>query len=262
MFFVKLLKPYNIYCNKTLVFITLAAINLFTFKYQKLKMKRFKLFFWIAALTSLSAAAQIQQTPVHSGGNQIYTISEEKLSTQGSMYYNEKYMPAKITGSEDIVLVRYNAYLDQFEINNPQAQTETVLNKETGKDIVFSGSGDTYSYVQYKDDKDEVVNGYLKLVSDSPVKIYKTEKIYLQQGKPTKNSYQSATPPVLKHSDVDFYILLPGSTQATFFDGKKDFAKLIPGKEKEVLDYIKTNKLDLEKDADLQKLATFVETLV
>jgi hypothetical protein len=229
---------------------------------EKFKMKRFTLLLGFVTITSLSVNAQINQTPVHSNGNQIYTYGEEKLETQGSAYYLDKYMPAKMTGSDEIILLRYNAYLDQFELNNPQTQTEMVLPKDAGKDIVFSGSGDTYSYIQYKNDKDEVVNGYLKVVSNTPVKIYKTERIFLQQGKPTKNSYQSAKPPVLKHADVDFYILLPGSTQASFFDGKKDFAKLIPGKEKEVLEYIKTNKLDLDKDADLQKLSAYVETVL
>lgn len=226
-------------------------------------MKRLNLFYGILALSSLSAVAQVNQTPVHSNGNQIYTYGEEKLATQGSMYYNDKYMPAKVTGSEDIVLVRYNAYLDQFEVSNPQAQTESVLKGESGTDVVFSGSGTTYSYVEYKDEDGEVDNGYLILVSSSPkIKIFKSEKIFLQEGAPSKNSYQPAKAPILKHADTEFYVLLPNKTQATYFDGKKDFAKLVPGKEKEVLNYIKSNKLDLEKDTDLAKLGSYVETLI
>ncbi len=226
-------------------------------------MKRLNLFYGaVVTLSGLSAFAQIQQTPIHSNGNQIYAISEEKLSTQGSMYFDEKYMPAKVSGSDETVMLRYNAYLDQFEINNPQEQKESVFRKENGKDITFLGTGATYSFVQYKNEDNEVVNGYLRVINNGKVKIFKSERIYLQQGKPTKNSYQSATAPQLKHANTDFYVLLPNTTQAAYFDGKKDFSKLIPGKEKEVLDYIKTNKLDLEKDADLQKLAGYVETLV
>jgi hypothetical protein len=226
-------------------------------------MKRLHLFYSILALSSLPAVAQINQTPVHSNGNQIYTYGEEKLATQGSMYYIDKYLPAKITGSDEVVLARYNAYLDQFEISNPQAQTESVLKGEVGKDVTFTGSEITYSYVEYKNKKGEVNNGYLTAIDNgAKVKIYKSEKIYLQEGAPSKNSYQPAKPPVLKHSDAEFYVLLPGKTQAIFFDGKKDFAKLIPGKEKEVLNYIKTNKLDLENNADLLKLGAYVETIL
>ncbi|KOS07690.1 hypothetical protein AM493_17795 [Flavobacterium akiainvivens] len=225
-------------------------------------MKRFNLLYSsLFALAAFPAVAQINQTPIHSNGNQIFTTAEEKLKTEGSMYYQENYMPAKIEGTDEIVLLRYNAYLDQFEINNQQEQTQGVIAKEADKDITFSG-GDTFAYVQYKDDKGQQVNGYLEVINNGPkVKIFKSQKIYLQPGKPSRNSYQSAKAPVLKQADAELFIQLPNSTQAVPFDGKKDLAKVV-GKEKEVLDYIKQNKLDVEKDTDLQKLATYVETII
>lgn len=224
-------------------------------------MKRFTLIFG-ALIASLPAVAQINQTPVHSGGNQIFTTAEKELAVKGTVFIDEKFMPAKLSDSDTPVLVRYNAVDDEFEENNSLKQTTGTLPKTDGQIITFTGSGKAYTLQQYKTDDNEVIDGYLNVISNGKVKIYKRERIFLQEGKQSKNSYQSAKAPEYKRASDEFYVLLPGSTQANFFDGKKDFAKLIPGKEKEVLDYIKTNKLDLEKDADLQKLATFVETLV
>lgn len=216
----------------------------------------------VLGISSVMANAQINQTPVHSGGSQILVSGEKALAATGSMFITEKYLPAKITGNDNIVLLRYNGYSDYFEISNPQEQSVKALPKVDNAIITFSGTGHEYTLVDYKTDNGETQKGYLSIISNNPkVKIYKRERVYLQPGSTSSNSYQSSKAPLYKRAADEFYLKLDG-TEASYFDGKKDFSKLVPGKSKEVLEYIKKNSLNLENATDLQKLADYVATVI
>ncbi len=214
------------------------------------------------ALTTALASAQIQQTPVYGGGNQIMIAKEKSQAATGSMFTSEKYMPAKISTYDKTVLARYNAYADKFEINNPLDGTVTILPLQSDVTITFNSTGEIYQMHQYKTDDDEVKNGYLSTISDKPnVKIFKRERIYLQPEVFPANSYQTYKPANYKKVDDEFYISLKGQ-EALYFSSKKDLAKLIPAKSKEILSFIKKNKLDLEKEADLEQLGNYIDGIL
>lgn len=228
-------------------------------------MKKFNVIAGIAmAFSPLLMNAQINQTPLNTGGarGQIITTAEKPMSAVGSMYINERYMPAKVSGNEQIVLVRYNAYSDYFELNNPQEGKTQTLPKQPNVNITMSATGEVYSLQQYKTEDGEEIVGYLNVISDKPkVKIFKRERIYLQPGKIADNSYSSSKPATYKKADDEFYVKI-NDGETVFVSGKKDVANLIPGKSKEVLDFIKKNKLDLEKATDLQQLSGYLETIL
>lgn len=209
-------------------------------------------------VASFTATAQINQTPVHSSGNQIYVQGEKALPATGSMFTSEQYMPAKASNnSGTTLLLRYNAYSDFFEMSNPQEQNTKVLPKQKNVIVTFTQNNESYVYETYKTEKGETVTGYLNIISDNPkVKIFKRERVYLQQGSVPANSYQTAKAPAYKRAADEYYVKV-GDGEAIFFDDKKDYAKLIPGKSKEVLEFIKTNKINVENATDLQKLAEY-----
>ena len=224
-------------------------------------MKRLNLFCTaFFGIASFVANAQVNQTPVH--GGQIYVQGEKALAATGTMFANDKYMPAKLSNNDKTVLLRYNAYSDYFEMSSPEEQTIKGLPKMDGVTVTFINTGEAYRLENYKNEKGESVNGYLSIISDNPkVKIFKTERIFLQPGTIANNSYQTSKAAVYKKKSAEYYVKI-GNAEAVFFDGKKDFAKLVPGKGKEVLEYIKTNKLDLENPTDLQKLAEYTGSIL
>lgn len=226
-------------------------------------MKKFNLIPAILmAFSPLFINAQINQTPIHTGGNQIMAKSESALPATGSMYKSDQFLPAKTLGSDQIILVRYNAYSDYFEMNNPQEGKTQVLPKQTGSTVTMNATGDVYAFQKYKTEKGEEINGYLNVVSDNPkVKIYKRERIYLQPGKVAVDSYQTSKAAAYKRADDEFYVQINGG-EIVFVSGKKDIANLVPGKSKEVLDFIKKNKIDVEKETDLQQLSGYIETIL
>ncbi|PZR21790.1 MAG: hypothetical protein DI539_07105 [Flavobacterium psychrophilum] len=222
-------------------------------------MKNSKLFYAAGfALTSVIATAQVNQTPVHTSGGQITLMKEKSQAATGSMFINEKYMPAKVSNLDNTVLVRYNAYADNFQVSDHIAGTEKILPQQAGVTITFTGTADVYTYEQYRNEKGEIQTGYLSLVSDNPsVKIFKRERIFLQPEVFPASSYQTYKPAAYKKLDDEFYIKIKDQN-AEFFSSKKDLAKLVPSKSKEILDFIKKNKLDLEKEADLEQVGAYI----
>lgn len=226
-------------------------------------MKNLNLFYVAAlAFTSVAATAQVNQTPVHSGGNQITVMKEKSQAATGSMFLMEKYMPAKISNLDRTVLVRYNAYADNFQMSDPIEGTERIIPTQAGVTITFTGTGEVYSFQQYKTEKDEVKSGYLSLVSDKPnVKIFKRERVFLQAEVFPASSYQTYKPAAYKKAEDEFYIKIKDQ-DAVFFSGKKDLAKLVPSKSKEILDFIKKNKLDLENEGDLEQVGAYLDSSI
>ena len=223
-------------------------------------MKNLNLFYTAAiALTSVIATAQVQQTPIHSGGNQIIVMKEKSQSAPGSKFVNEKYMPAKVSNDAKTVIARYNAYADNFEVSDPQAGSTSVLPMQGNVTITFVNTGETYSVQQYKTEDEEIKSGYLYVISDKEnVKIFRRQKITLTPEVFPASSYQTYKPANYKRSGDEFYVKIKDQ-DAQFFSGKKDLAKLFPAKSKEILDFIKKNKLDLEKDSDLKSLGEFLD---
>jgi len=226
-------------------------------------MKKFNLIPAILlAFSPLFINAQINQTPIHTGGNQIQGSAEKALAATGSMYTNENFMPARTSSSDQVVLARYNAYSDYFEMNNPQEQKTQIIPKQNGSTITITGTGEVYAFQNYKAENGEDIHGYLNVVSDNQkVKIYKRERIYLQPGKVAMDSYQKSKAPVYKRADDEFYVKI-NDGEITYVSNKKDIANLVPGKSKEVLDFIKKNKIDVEEAKDLQELSGFIESIL
>jgi len=216
----------------------------------------------LLAITPLFVTAQVNQTPRHTGGNQITTMKEKSEPATGSMFVNDRFMPAKLSNNENPVLVRYNAYSDFFEVSNPQKENQTTLPKDPNVKITFVSTRESYVYTPYTNKKGEAVSGYLNIVSDTPnVKIYKKESIMLQPESFPENSYQSYKAANYKRSDDEFFVKVKDQG-IVYLEGKKELAKLAPEKSKEILEFVKKNKIDLEEEQDLLKLGEYMQSIL
>ena len=174
-------------------------------------------------------------------------------------FVNDKEIDVTIVGPEQPL---ENGIVDYFEMNNPQEQKTQIIPKQNGSTITITGTGEVYAFQNYKAENGEDIHGYLNVVSDNQkVKIYKRERIYLQPGKVAMDSYQKSKAPVYKRADDEFYVKI-NDGEITYVSNKKDIANLVPGKSKEVLDFIKKNKIDVEEAKDLQELSGFIESIL
>lgn len=217
-----------------------------------------------AALISTAAFAQ-QPTYVNSSGGIAarYAVSSKAPSepAQGSQYYIENFNPAKAEGSNDIALIRYNAYSDELEtkINNEvmviQPQENTVFK-------LISNEA-SYTYVAYKDKNNDMKQNYLVLLTDNPkVKIFKRERITLIPEQHPTGGYQKYKAPEYKKLNPEYYIQLNNGEIVYFSTKKSDVIELIPGKEKEIKQFLKENKISTSDEEDFTQLGAYLSSLI
>lgn len=218
----------------------------------------------ITALFSNFAEAQInaQQTVNDIATNERRFADKNKVDkTAGSKYFNETFLPAKIAGSNEIILVRHNAYTDDMEvsINNEvkvvPAELNTVIN--------MTNSPISYEYVAYTNEKGVKKEGYLKLISNNPkVKIYKSETVYLKPEVHPASGYDTYQPATYAKSKDEYFFKLGESEIKTLPLKKKAIISIVPEKEKEIASFIKENKISFSEDADLNQLGRFINSLM
>ncbi|QYJ69398.1 hypothetical protein [Flavobacterium litorale] len=221
----------------------------------------------LLAFTALLATATFtnaQQTYVDldSGGvDFIYTKKAPSEAAQGTQYYIENFNAAKINDSKEIVLARYNAYSDEMEV---KVHDEImVLDPKEDMVVALTNKSATYVFTQYKNEDGEMGQNYLVLVSDNPnLKIFRSERIFLQPEKHPDTGYQKYKAPMYKKRDAKYYIQMNNGEIVHMSDRRKDIMALIPGKEKDIKTFMKKNKIKVSEDNDLKLLGNYLNTLL
>ena len=228
-------------------------------------MKLTKLSVILPAVLISSVAFAQQPTYVNASGgiNPRYATEKkaESQAAQGSQYYIETFNPAKIDDSNEVNLVRYNAYTDELEMKvNDEI---LVLQPKDNQIIKLVNNTASYEYVAYTDKENITQQHYLVLVSDNPnLKIYKKERITLIPEQQPTGGYQKYKAPMYKKLDPEYYIKMNDGQVVYMSDKKKDVIGLIPGKESALKDFIKENRISTSDDEDLKKLGNYMSTLL
>ncbi|MEZ0005278.1 hypothetical protein ABH942_000629 [Flavobacterium sp. 28YEA47A] len=219
----------------------------------------------LTALFSNFAKAQVlsaQQTVNDIANNERRFSNKNAVDkTAGSKYFNETFLPAKIVGSNEIILVRHNAYTDDMEvsINNEVKIVPAELNTM----INMTNSTTSYEYVAYTNEKGVKKEGYLKLISNNPkVKIYKSEVVYLKPEVHPASGYDTYKPAAYTKSKDEYFIRLSESEIKPLSLKKKAIVSIVPEKEKEIASFIKENKISFSEDTDLNQLGRFLNSLM
>lgn len=219
----------------------------------------------LTALFSNFAEAQVlsaQQTVNDIATNERRFNNKNAVDkTAGSKYFNETFLPAKIVGSNEIILVRHNAYTDDMEVSvNDEIK---IVPAETNMVINMVNGGISYEYVPYTNEKGVKKEGYLKLVSNNPkVKIYKSETVYLKPEVHPASGYDTYKPAAYTKMKDEYFIKIGDSEIKTLSLKKKAIVSIVPEKEKEIASFIKENKISFSEDADLNQLGRFINSLM
>jgi len=217
-------------------------------------------------LVSFSLATQIgfSQVANYESNNRFVEANAkapEKKPT-GSQYINEKFVPGSYLNNSQIILLRYNAYADQVEFKDSNDENKYLVPNK-GVQLITSDKKNIYIYEDYSTEKEGNKTGYLNLISENgQVKIYSRTKIYLKAETQSTNGYQTAKPAGYKKAETEYYIKVKEQPIVFLPSNKKELYKLFPGKEKEVTEYIKSNKISLDKEEDLKSLGSFLNTIL
>ena len=177
-------------------------------------------------------------------------------------YTNPNFLEGSIFQGEDLmkskVLMRYNAFADEIEIK------KHATDKNYGALIkdpeVFVKIGrDIYLFVPYQGSNEK--GGYFNVVSDGKnYDLYKKVTSKFNEAKKARNNYQTDTKPSFS-KNVKYYLVEDG----TFLEmpsNKSRILKMMDKKKTEMKAFIKENKLDLDKEADLIKAVQHFDSLL
>ncbi|RKE99111.1 hypothetical protein [Ichthyenterobacterium magnum] len=197
--------------------------------------------------------------------NSIKTnINNVKSNVTGSPYLNEEFTPARIAlnKEERIYNMRYNAYSDVFEFKNEKNEKYAINKSIKDVTITLISTGKVFELIDYKDG-DFNKKGYfihLSLKNDS-VKLFKKNSVLYVPAKTSSNGYNKPKPAAFIKNSDKFYLRINDNPAILIPRNKKDFAKLFPALSKDILAYIKTNKIKTSKEADLLKLINYINSI-
>lgn len=183
---------------------------------------------------------------------------------EGTPYINEKFVPATISASENVIFyVRYNAVNDQIEVKGEDDKAY-ALNKHR-RDIVIQliANKKTYQSFIYFDSDNNQSFGYFVNLNDraSKVKLLKKERIKFLDEKPQVTGYDTPQPAKYQRLSDQYFMKVDDKNAVIIPSKKKSFAKLFPKYEDDILSFIKSEKLRLKREEDLSKLISFINTL-
>lgn len=223
----------------------------------------------ITFLSLFSAGVLAQNTStggnINTVGNRVFLSQTKLIKTSevrdGNPYYNgTSFLKADIPGySKKLQELRYNAYSDEMEFSSDNEVY--IADKEPGMVVGFEDLNKKYICLNYNFGFGDRY-GYLVLLVSNPQKysLYKREKFELLKGEKSinginkdRNDYYS--------KEKDLYLLGYQKDFKKLDNSKKSLLEVFNSKSNEVENYLKTNKINLKKEADLIKLITYVNTL-
>ena len=184
--------------------------------------------------------------------------AEERTDIVGSPYYEEEMSLASISNyDEGNISLRYNAFQDEMEFRNSGEIYYIPKSEHLAVKFVFPAK--EYRYEAYTD-KNKGYRGYLVVLSDTKVGLYKREQIKFSQAREPQNSYGEYRPAEYTKTS-DTYLIKIGAMIDNFPKNKKELIKTFPDKKAEISAFLKKTKISFSKEADLITLVNYLSTI-
>ncbi len=184
--------------------------------------------------------------------------AEERHDIVGSPYYEPTMNLASISNFEEgNISLRYNAFQDEMEFRNKGEIY--YIPKSENLTVKFLYPAKEYRYESYTD-KNKGYKGYLVVLSDTKVGLYKREQIKFSQAREPQNSYDEYRPAEYTKA-TDTYLIKVGSMIDNFPKNRKELIGLFPDKKAEITAFLKKTKISFSKEIDLINLVHFLSTI-
>ena len=220
-------------------------------KSKKMKMSNFIKCLILAILAGNVSIAQggknNQSININRWG--IDSFDSRSSNVEGSVYINEEFSPAKISDTDKIYSIKYNAYHDEMIIE--KGGTLFTLQKTLGFKVDFTQLKKTYKIYNLENKGKINPRFFCVLVEGNKIALLAKEKIRLYDERKSNSGYSKHVPPTLKRINDKYYIGFSNSSTAELPIKKKEFLKLFSSKSNEINAYIKQNKLGIKKQNDL-----------
>ena len=211
---------------------------------------------------SISNMVRSQVQGSYSQANRLSTdrqmhIKYSDSPVQGSAYFDTIYKSGKVIMNGKALapsMMRYNAYTDEFELDNGQAVPKEM-------DIKVDLDSSIYQFMGYMDKSGHKEEGYLiPLNEGNTVLFLKTRKEYIKASVP-KTGFDTYEEAKFK-DDLGHYLLKKGRTVAEEIKlNKKNILKEIGNGSDDLKKYVSDNNLDLKEEKDVVRLLDYYNSL-
>jgi hypothetical protein len=202
----------------------------------------------------------------NTGGSLMISSAKPRtnINVEGTPYITESYFPIKLTSFEERNFqARYNGYNGDMEVLDVDKGSVFVLNKNFNNyQVDFVGLNKTYKVFKYVDESGVLSNDFfVVLASNNNLKLLKKENVKFYGERIATSTYDKARKANYKRGNDEYFIVVGETNAQPFSTNKKDIAKQFSASSKQIMDYIKTNKLKTSKDEDLIKVINYISTL-
>lgn len=189
---------------------------------------------------------------------QVGTLSHD-VTIEGSPYLNEVYKMGKISireKSHTFSLMRYDAFLDRFELIDENNKVSGLL-KNTTIEVLLEGK--SFEYITFMESGKEK-SGYANPIYKGAISLYfKPRKVTGRVIAPEHGYEQFKNP---KYEDEGFYLLKKNNRAGEKVQfSKREIIFTVNDKLPELKSFIKERKLKLNNEADVVSLLEYYNTL-
>jgi hypothetical protein len=215
--------------------------------------------------TSFAQMGTEEQESTNYLTNKAITINPAESNFSGSAYENEEFVRGYVfkdgkTLASNVAL-RYNAKRDEIEVKkslNASNESARVLVKNDDIYIKILNKVFVYSPVRKGIDK----AGYFMVIHEGAnYSLYKKLTKKFLEGREAANSITRDTPPAFQDKEVYYLVNKTDGSFTIFPRSRKGKLKVFATNKKEIKNYVKSNRLNINKDYDLAKLVKFYDTL-
>ena len=162
---------------------------------------------------------------------------------EGNALLFDKFLSAKISNIENIVLANYNLVTDEVLIKI-KADTYAIYKTDNYGEIEFLDGKEKLVLLDYPE-KQNVVKGYLfQIYSDKKYTLYKKNYSIFINGKEARNSFEISTPNKIASQKSILFFKKNNSQQVYKFPSKrKELIKLLPENDQIIKKFFKSKSL-------------------
>jgi len=206
------------------------------------------------------ASIGFAQTPNynHRPDRMLFTKPETGKAAMGSPYFEEVYRPVRFANGS-VKELRYNAYTDALEY---KSGTETALLLPAKDTLISTADGKrTYVFTDYTIDNLPKEGYLLHLGKFNNVTLYAKESVKLTPESKPSNGYSDYRPATYTKLPTQYLVKRDDNLTLPISAKKKDLLKLFPGKEVQISDYLKKNKVKETDEQQMIELCKFLGSL-
>jgi len=206
-------------------------------------------------LQDFAAKMQVSGTGMISQRAQVLSTTIE-----GSEFLNDEFEEGEIFTTDNVrftgIPMRFNAYRSEIEVLMPDNKIYYLTKNDNIIKILLDSSVLYYTHFISEDGER---SGYLALVYNSKSILYRRDYKIFKEGAPS-NGIINEIPARFMNGPEEYYVKTdPGLPR--FFRTSKDLTELLGIPTSEIKSFLKKEKINVKKEADLIKVLTYFDSL-